>query len=211
MTLKKITIQECKEPLLELKKICPDLIIRLNSRSTKRTCPAYLRKSVAEMVCRASSFLPEEMTFIVGDTWRSRNVQKQIYESFVKRFAIKNPHWTKDQIAKEVNKYVAPFSGKYTSGHMAGASVDLYLAKNGKRVPMKSSKLSFQENSKSNQSKLPAYIKRNRKIMFEALKKAGLSNYPREYWHWSYGDILWAQRNQNAVAIYGVIELSKSE
>jgi D-alanyl-D-alanine dipeptidase len=65
--------------------------------------------------------------------------------------------------------------------------------------------LTYQENAKSNQTKLPKYIKKNRKIMFDALTKAGMSNYPKEYWHWSYGDLWWAERNQKEYAIYGPI------
>jgi zinc D-Ala-D-Ala dipeptidase len=60
--------------------------------------------------------------------------------------------------------------------------------------------------AKSFQEKLPQYIQKNRSIMFTALKKAGFSNYPKEYWHWSYGDIWWAKRNKKKTAIYGVIE-----
>lgn len=41
--------------------------------------------------------------------------------------------------------------------------------------------------------------------MFDALANAGLSNYPKEYWHWSYGDIQWAKRAGEKTAIYGVI------
>lgn len=42
--------------------------------------------------------------------------------------------------------------------------------------------------------------------MFEALRRAGLSNNPREYWHWSYGDVWWAARNKKKSAIYGAVE-----
>ena len=42
--------------------------------------------------------------------------------------------------------------------------------------------------------------------MFSALKKVGLSNCSNEYWHWSYGDIQWAKRNQKKIVIYGVIK-----
>jgi D-alanyl-D-alanine dipeptidase len=78
--------------------------------------------------------------------------------------------------------------------------------KNGRKVPMKSSKLSYQENALSNQSKLPAHIQRNRQIMFRVLREVGLSNYPKEYWHWSFGDVWWAKRNKKNIAPYGVIE-----
>jgi D-alanyl-D-alanine dipeptidase len=189
-----IKIKEYGEPLVDIKKLCPDLVIDLGSFKPRKEKTAYLRKTVAEMVCKAKSHLPKSMTFIIGDAWRSQYVQEKILQGFVKRFTI-----------KEAEKYVAPFKGKHASGHMTGGAVDLRLWKNNRKVPMKSSKLTYQENAKSFQPKLPAYIQKNRQIMFDTLRKAGLSNYPKEYWHWSYGDIWWAKRNKKKIAIYGVI------
>ncbi len=134
------------------------------------------------------------MTFIIESAWRPQYLQKKIFQQFEKRFTI-----------KEAGKYVAPFKGRYASGHMTGGAVDLRLWRNGRKVPMKSSKLTYQENAKSFQPKLPSYIQKNRQTMFNALRKAGLSNFSREFWHWSYGDIWWAKRNKKKIAIYGVV------
>ena len=199
-------IRECGEPLVNIKKLYPDLIIGLRKQRMKKEKTVYLRKTVAEMIWRAKKELPNEMTFIIGDAWRPQYIQKEIFEQFIERFLKKYPIWSKLKIIKEVEKYVAPSEGKYASGHMTGGAVDLRLWKNGKKIPMKSSKLTYQENAKSFQLKLPKYIKKNREIMFSALKKVGLSNCSNEYWHWSYGDIQWAKRNQKKIVIYGVIK-----
>jgi len=204
-----IKIKECKEPLVDIKKICPDLIIDLDSRRMKKEKTVYLRKTAAEMICQAKNYLPKNMTFIIGDAWRPQSVQKEIFSKFVKRFTKKYPAWPKSKIIKEVEKYVAPFEGRYASGHMTGGAIDLRLWKNGRKIPMKSSKLSYQENSKPFQPKLPFYIQRNRQIMFNALKKAGFSNCSNEYWHWSYGDVWWAKRNKKKIAIYGNFDIIK--
>jgi len=187
-----IKIKKCGEPLVDIKKFCPDLVIAPNLEKENR---AFLRKTVIKMICRAKKRLPEGMTFIIESAWRPQELQKKIFQNFVKRSSI-----------KEAKKYVAPYRGKYVSGHMTGGAVDLRLWKNGRRVPMKSSKLTYQENAKSFQPKLPKYIQRNRQIMFDALKKAGLSNFPKEFWHWSYGDVWWAKRNKKKVAIYGIVK-----
>ncbi len=83
--------------------------------------------------------------------------------------------------------------------------MDLRLWKDGKRIPMRSEDLTYEENSLSNQPKLHDYLRKNREIMFRALAKAGLSNYPKEFWHWSYGDVWWAKRLGKEFAMYGVI------
>lgn len=201
-----IKIKECGESLVDIKKLCPTLVIDLGPRRMKKEKRAFLRKTVAKMVCRAKSYLPKGMTFVINDAWRPQYVQKEIFQWFIKRLSKKHPSWSKSKIIKEVERYVAPSEGKYASGHMTGGAIDLRLWKNGRKIPMKSLKLSYQENAKSHQPKLPAYIQKNRQIMFRALKRAGLSNYPKEYWHWCYGDIWWAKRNKKKIAIYGVIK-----
>ncbi len=201
-----INIKECNEPLVDVKKICPNVKINLGRERMKKEKTAYLRKTIAEMILLAEKELPKGVIFIINDAWRPQYVQEEITRYFIKNFTKKYPNWPREKIIKEVEKYVAPPSGKYASGHMTGGAVDVRLFKNGKKIPMKSSKLTYQENAKSFQKKLPQYIQKNRSIMFTALKKAGFSNYPKEYWHWSYGDIWWAKRNKKKTAIYGVIE-----
>jgi len=201
-----LRIKECYEPLVDIKKLCPGLKIDIGPRRTKKERKAYFRKTVAEMICRAKNELPKGITFIIGDAWRPQYVQEEIMQGFIQRFSKKYPHWSKDRVLQEANKFVASSDGKYASGHMTGGAVDLRLLRNSRKVPMKSSKLTYQENAKPFQSKLPHYIQQNRELLFNALKKVGFSNSPREYWHWSYGDIWWAKRTKKKVAIYGVVK-----
>lgn len=207
-----IKIKECGEQLVDIKKICPDVKINLGKERMKIEKTAYLRKSVAQMILKAQKELPKDITFIINDAWRPQYIQEEIIKKFIKHFSKKNPSWSKSKVIREVKKYVAPFDGKYVSGHMTGGAVDLRLLKKGKKIPMKSSKLTYQENALSLQNKLPLYIQKNRNLMFNALKKAGLSNYKKEYWHWSYGDVWWAKRNKKKIAIYGAVkEIKKNK
>ncbi len=191
-----INIKECNEPLVNIRKLCPNIKINLGMRRMKKEKTAYLRKTVAEMIWRAEKELPEGITFIISDAWRPQYVQEKIMKWFTERFAIKYPNWSRNRIVKEVEKYVASSKGKYASGHLTGGAVDLRLWSSGRKIQMKSSKLTYQENAKSFQAKLPKYIQKNREIMFTTLEKVGLSNYPKEYWHWSYGDIWWAKKTK---------------
>jgi D-alanyl-D-alanine dipeptidase len=201
-----IEIKDNGEKLVEIKKLCPDFVIDLDPER-----PAYLRETVAKMVLKARNYLPKNITFIIGDAWRSREIQKGVHKDFYKMFKKHHPEWSDARIKKEVNKYAAPYQGKYISGHMTGGAVDLRLWRNGRKVPMKSSKLAYQENALSNQPELPKYLRKNRKILFAILKKAGLSNASKEYWHWSYGDLGWAKRNHKKETIYGPIDKLKKE
>ncbi len=199
-----IKVKECGEPLVDVKKICPQVKVYLGK--DKPLAKAFLRKSVAVMIKNAQRLLPKGMTFIIRDAWRSRDEQIEIQRGFVERFSTMHPEWSAKRVLQEVAKFVMPTTGPNVSGHMTGGAVDLRLWKNGKRVPMRSWKLTYQENAEPHQPKLPKHLQRNREIMYRALSQAGLSQCHNEFWHWSYGDTHWAQRHGNKVAIYGVVE-----
>ena len=44
-----------------------------------------------------------------------------------------------------------------------------------------------------------------RKALATALERAGLVNYPTEWWHWSYGDRYWALATGAEHALYGPV------
>ena len=48
--------------------------------------------------------------------------------------------------------------------------------------------------------------RRNRELLRRALSGAGLTNYPGEWWHWSYGEPGWAVRTGQPHALYGAVE-----
>jgi D-alanyl-D-alanine dipeptidase len=201
-----ISIHECGEPLVDLRKACPGVVIDLGRERMEKEKTAYLRKTVAEMINRARWELPKGMTFIIRDAWRPRHVQKDIFDAFTDRFQARNPEKPLEEIREDVKQFVAPFDGPNVSGHMTGGAVDLRLWRNGKRIPMRSKDLTYEENALSIQPKLQRYLQKNRELMFHVLEKAGLTNYPKEFWHWSYGDYWWAKRHGKDEAVYGLID-----
>ncbi len=190
--------------MVDVKKTLPRVVVLLDK--DRPDGAAYLRKTVAAMLGRALKKLPPGMTFVIRDAWRPAKVQQDIMESFVVRFRRQHPGWTKERAKKEAQKYVANASGVMASGHMTGGALDVRLWKNGKRVPMRSWKLTYQENAGPYQPKLPKHLQRNREIMYRALSEVGFSQCHNEFWHWSYGDAQWAKRTGAGVAIYGVVE-----
>ena len=49
---------------------------------------------------------------------------------------------------------------------------------------------------------------RNRRLLLEVMTAVGLVNYPREWWHFSYGDQYWACVTGSTQARYGAVEES---
>ncbi len=199
-------LKDNNEPLVDLKKACPKLLFDLDRNRIKVEKTAFARKTVAKRLNRAISLLPLGLTFILVDAWRPQHIQEKHIRWYTKFLANKNRSWSKARVATEVKNYVHPSKGAYASGHLTGGALDISLAykRGGKRLPLKSGKLTFQENALSHQSKLPGRIRKNREVMFTALLNAGFVNYHKEYWHWSYGDIRWAEITKNRRALYDI-------
>jgi D-alanyl-D-alanine dipeptidase len=207
----KITIQDNKEPLVDIKKYCPGIKIRLSNAFLKKEGTAFVRLGVAKKLHQAQKLLPRGINFVINDAWRPAYIQAKIYFWYFTKSKRLFPKISGNKLKKQIEKFVAPWKGMRASGHMTGGAIDVRLInKNGKRLPMVSKKLSYKENCLPIQNKLPEYLKRNRKIMVDALSAVGLSNNVHEYWHWSYGDYYWAKRTGKSKTIYGVINDNKN-
>jgi len=201
-------IKDCGEPLVDIMSVCPSLVLDIESSRLKIEKSAYLRETVAKMLYRAKRLLPDGYTFVINDAWRPKSVQQRYFQYYVHKFEREHLNWSQTKINGEAGRFAISPKDEMHAGHLTGAAVDLELYKNGRRVPQKSLKIPFSETALTNQTNMASYIIQNRKILCDAMTKAGFTNYPSEYWHWSYGDVTWAELNKKDTAIYGVIENS---
>jgi len=194
--LKKIKVKDNREPLVDLKKFCPEIIIGLEKRRLKKEKSIFVRKTVAQMLKKAQRFLPRGYKFKVFDGWRPLKEQKRCYFRVFKKLEKENPQWPLSRLKREVNKWVFPPSIKVDPWHTTGGAIDLTICyPNGKSLPMKSKK-----------EKLPNRVLKNRKLLKMIMEKVGFTNYKFEWWHFSYGDTGWALRKNKKTAIYGAIK-----
>lgn len=200
-----VAIEESGEQLVDIRQECPKILIHplLNKEGSK----PLVRKTIALMLNGANSYLPKGIVLMARDAYRSSDIQRKIYSSFIKKFKKENPPWSQVRLKEETNKFVADPEGLIPGGHTTGAAVDVTLAyaKNKKRLAMKTSKLPYQEQTSVN-SKVPKHIRKNRKILYDAMIKAGFVNYPNEWWHYSFGDVFATARQGGKIAIYGAVE-----
>ena len=203
-----IIIKGNKEPLVDIRKACPDILIGSVSKRILKKYGPLIRKGVAKRLNEAQNNLPRGMKLIIDSAWRPPWYQKEIYKNFLKKFSKLYPKWPKKKILKVAKKYIASWKGKYVSGHMTGGAVDVRIVKDYRKILMTTKKLIYQEATKTYCKKLPPCLKKNRQILIDAMTKAGFSNYPEEFWHWSYGDYWWAKRKNKKLAIYEIIDLN---
>jgi D-alanyl-D-alanine dipeptidase len=195
--LRKISIKDNGEPLMAIKKYCPKVVIefwrREELKNEKTLCA---RKTIIKMLKKAQESLPKNIRFKIRDAWRPIEAQRRLYEkSFAKR-KLEHPNWPKSQLIKETNKWTFPPDKGLTPGHNTGGALDLTLCyQNQRSLAMKSKK-----------DPLPKHILKNRQLLKDIMERVGFSNYPVEWWHFSYGDSGWALRTNKKTAIYGGIE-----
>lgn len=203
--LLKVKISECGEEMVDIRTVCPRILV--HKLLLKDGSKPLVRKTVAQMLNRAAVYVPEGVAIIVRDAYRPISIQKKIYKRFLKFFIKQHPNWSKTRIKMEVDKFVADPNSLIPTAHSTGAAIDVSLAftKSGKRVPMKTSKLNYQEQTKTINGNLPPKVQKNRELLLSIMTEAGFINYPFEWWHYSWGETFAAARNNEKLAIYDQI------
>lgn len=165
------------------------------------------RHSVTQRLQQAANLLPDHLGILVLDAWRSRAVQKAIQEEVGNTIKIKYPHLSVSEQQQLLSDFVAPARADFISPHLTGGSVDITLfeRETGEWLdmgadfdePTERSHTHFYED----QPEHPAC--QNRRLLYSVMSNVGFTNLPTEWWHFDYGNPLWAYYNQQNHAVYG--------
>ncbi|MEX2534034.1 MAG: M15 family metallopeptidase [Trueperaceae bacterium] len=204
--LRHIPIRECGEPLVDYLELCPKLV--RTERFFDYRYETVVRESVARRLCAAAMALPKSYRLGVLEGWRPHHIQKRMYLRTWNRFKKLHPEWSDVQLKRVVNRYTAPMNDRVPPPHSTGGAVDVFLLdKDLVELDMRSP-YEFMDR-KAFHTEVPGldpHIQENRRVFIEAMLEGGMTNYPSEYWHWSYGDQGWAYRMGAKHAIYGVTQ-----
>lgn len=203
--LKRVPIVESGEPLVDFLEACPRLVLDKPQFDYRRE--TLIREGVAERLCRATELLPAGVQMAVLEGWRAPVIQQRMYRTMWNKFQSKHPTWSEAALRRQTNKFVAPMSPRVPPPHTTGGALDLalldidgntldmispYAANDPKGFPMDAPGLSDVARS-------------NRALLASALAAVDLTNYPSEFWHFSFGDQGWAYRGSHSHAIYGSV------
>lgn len=163
---------------------------------------AMLRAGLLDRIQRAQTALPEGFTIVVLDGWRTRDFQGELLNYYRELSGgdmglfVSDPSWSQRMLP-----------------HVSGGAVDLTLAVDGVPVAMGSDFDVFDESSfllafedvpdDGDPARLLA--KDLRRLLGKVLVDVGCAPYPLEWWHWSYGDQLWAAFAGESVTLYSEI------
>jgi D-alanyl-D-alanine dipeptidase len=149
------------------------------------------REQVVARLERAQSLLPEGFSFVVLDAWRSHAVQQRVRDHY------------QATVPDLAEGFVAdPQSPTTRPPHVVGGALDLTLAWHGRPMALGTPYDDFTSDAHVNawedpqrSSPTDRAIRLLRRLLASVLIEAGFAPYPQEWWHWSYGDDIWALRN----------------
>lgn len=209
--LRHVKIFENGEPLVDFLKECPELVFDRPKFTYRRE--TLVRESVARMLCQAAKDLPKGYRLAILEGWRPIHIQRRMYSGIWKRLQEQHPDWSDTKLKRVANRFTAPIGGKVPPPHSTGAAVDVFLVKpDGSPHDHTSPFWRYDHHGFATHAKgLSEEAQKTRQILWDALMPTGLTNYPSEYWHWSYGDQGWAYRGGHPHALYGPVEPQEYE
>lgn len=177
-----------------------------------------VRKSVLKKLKDAKNYLPKGITFKIWDAYRPLSLQKEIFKKYkseiIKIFSLENLN-EKDQTSI-ISKYVSlPNNNENIPPlHTTGGSIDLTLAYEDTKKELDIG-VNFDEFSNLTKSSIfeqkgmNKNIRKNRRILYNSMIKAGFTNLPSEIWHYDYGNRAWAFYKNTKAMYKGIMNIKK--
>ena len=189
-------------------------LIRVDMQYYKQGLPgsinvAYVRHEVADMLMQSAQSLPNGIYLKVWDAWRTFETQKHLYDTYFCDLKDKHPELSDGDILILTREFVSnPYDYQYLHG--TGGAVDVTLVDmNGNDLDMGTIFDDFSDKANTNYfSKSNSSIHNNREMLLRAMLAAGFVNFSNEWWHYDYGDKLWATTT-GSTPLYNVISTCK--
>jgi D-alanyl-D-alanine dipeptidase len=178
----------------------------------------WLRASVADKLLRVNARANQVgLELFVLDAWRPRAVQAYFHDVWMPHeLQRRDPSLTGEALTEEVERYWAAPSTDADSPapHATAAAVDLTLRwKDGDALWMGSlfddvtalaNRDRFESFDPQNFSFSDQEARANRRLLHWLMVEEGFAGHPDEWWHFSWGDQLWAALTGAPAAPYGL-------
>lgn len=173
----------------------------------------YARKSVVEKLKYAESLLPEGLRFKIYDGYRPICVQQRLWNYYRQDVKNKNPELSDEEIDFKTSFFVSKPSMdiKKPSLHNTGGAIDLTLiTKDGYALNMGTLFDDFTDRAWTNhfeEFENNEEVRKNRRILYNVMIKAGFTNLPSEWWHYDYGTKFWAYFKNTDGLYEGILDI----
>lgn len=206
--LRKIPIRECGERLVDVTALSPCLYWVPRHPVFAYERARVTREGVARRLVAAAESLPSGLRLGVVEAWRAPSIQRRMHEETRRRLRAEHPEWDPRYLGRVANRFSAPMDPHAPPPHTTGGAVDVHLA-DASGAPLEFIRPYELMDPRAAPARAPGLspeAERNRALLREAMLGAGFTNYPMEWWHWSFGDQAWAYRGGHPEALYGPIE-----
>lgn len=165
-----------------------------------------LRETVANMLYKATELLPSGYKLAIVEGVRSIEKQQEHWNRKLQHFSTDHPEWSLEEIEYQTALVVARPAP--LANHNCGGAVDVALVYNNELVNMGSKPQALAEKKivEMFSELITDEQKKNRSILREAMELVGFVWYPGEWWHYCYGDRMWAVYTGQKECVYGPIQ-----
>ena len=172
----------------------------------------YVREEVWSKMKRIAEKVKKDgLGIMVFSAYRSIESQESLWQDALVETRRKNPDIKDEQeIIRITEKFVAR---PENSPHCTGGSIDVvfYDLITGESLDFGTNEQNkHTEVSYTDYPILSPEAKKNRSLLEQVFSDKGFTNYPLEWWHYSYGNHEWAAYSDRAVAKYGSVENIKA-
>lgn len=175
-----------------------------------------VRKSVLNKLLEAINNLPEDITFKIWDAYRPLNLQEEIYYKYraklIETFNLKG--LSEEEQNNIIRQYVSlpEANEEIPPLHTTGGAIDLTLVKisTGEELNMGVEFDAFSDLTNTDAFEadgMDENVRNNRRILYFAMKDAGFTNLPSEFWHYEYGNRNWGYYSNKPAIYRGIMQL----
>ena len=178
-----------------------------------------VRERVGELLANVNARLAAAgMRLFVHDAWRPRAVQVFFHDIWMPaEVRRRHPDWDDARVKIEVERYWAAPSDSAVrpAPHATGGAVDITMTwDDGQPLWMGSlfddatalAHVDKFEVETAERSFSDEEARANRRLLFWLMTEQGFASLPNEWWHFSYGDQIWAAQTGAEFAMYGLAE-----
>lgn len=183
----------------------------------------YVREGVAKKLQHVNTQLgAANLELFLFDAWRPQSVQAYFHDRWLPaELRKRKPHLSEEDLAAEVQNYwAAPSAGAESpSPHSTGGAVDLTIRwKDSDPLwmgslfddasPLAHTNLFELQTDETEFSFSNEEARANRRLLYWLMVDTGFASNPSEWWHFSYGDQMWAKLRNEPEALYAGAEAS---
>jgi zinc D-Ala-D-Ala dipeptidase len=208
----KVLINESNEPLVEMEETSR---IKINLVKKSYRPILFVRKSVYEKIIKVSEILFEGINLVLIEGYRTLESQQKSWDTKFQKLKLENPTWVGEQIEQQVCLVVARPTP--LTNHHCGGAIDVTLAFSdgtlldmGTPYPSEAMSADWYKKFPMFSNEITKKQKDNRQILRKAMETEAFVWYPGEWWHYCWGDRMWAVYSNQTECFYGPVEVNIS-